>query len=281
MNSSKIWILITGLVLMASAFLLYSTFKSKESEKATFMAKIQELNIQVAQLAQVQAELAQLKKEKAELEAKSQADTANLEAQINEYKKTEMSLRAKVDTLTKEKESMSKYMDNNSIIVGKLQKKIESLEREKKEALEKAREEGAAPAPRFVDPMNGPAETPVPAAIESRVQAHASEMGARLAGEETVDLGRIIIGQSTNQPAQVEHVNLLYGFIVISAGTDDGLRKDSIVNITRNNRLIAKAVIKKVRNNAASAATLPEWTREEIKVGDFISVNTPAPAGLR
>ena len=26
-----------------------------------------------------------------------------------------------------------------------------------------------------------------------------------------------------------------------------------------------------------SAVTLPEWTREEIKVGDLVSVNTPAP----
>ena len=271
MNSSKIWILITGIVLMASGFLIYTTFKSKETEKTGFMAKIQELNGQVAQLAQVQAELAQLKKEKAELEAKSQADVAAVEAQIAEYKKTEMTLRSKIDALSREKESLSKYMDNNSVIVNKLQKKIETLEREKKEAASKPKESDVMPAmPRFTDPM----EEPPP--FDAKPQ-----MGTRLAGDEMVDLGRIILGQATNQPAQVEHVNMLYGFIVISAGTDDGLRKDSIINITRNNRLIAKAVIKKIRNNASSAATLPEWTREEIKVGDFISVNTPAPTAVR
>ena len=103
------------------------------------------------------------------------------------------------------------------------------------------------------------------------------EQGAKLAGEEVVDLGRIILHRSDNQPAAVEHVNTLYGFIVLSAGTRDGLHKDSIVNITRNNRLVAKAVIKKIREEAASAVTLPEWTREEIRVGDLVSVNTPAP----
>ena len=269
MNSSKIWILITGVVLMASCFILYSTIKSKESEKASLTAKIQELNVQLAELGRVQLQLTQLQKEKAELEAKSQADVASLETQISDYKKTEMTLRSKIDSLSKEKEALSKYMNNNNIIVNKLQKKVDALEREKKDALEKAKQTDSAP--RFVDPME---ESPKP---EIK-----SEMGARLADDETVDLGRILIGQSTNQPALVEHVNTLYGFIVISAGTDDGLRKDSIINITRNNRLIAKAVVKKIRNNAASAATMPEWTREEIRVGDIISVNTPAPAaGLR
>jgi predicted nuclease with TOPRIM domain len=267
MNSAKIWILITGIILMASGFVLYSTIKSRDAEKAGLMAKIQELNDRVLELTQVQAELVQLKKEKAELEAESQANVAALESQISEDKKTEMSLRSKIDALTKEKESLSKYMENNSVIVSKLQKKIESLEQDKKEVLERARQ--APETPRFVDPMDEPENSPK------------IELGAKLAGEEVVDLGRIIIRESTNQPAQVEHVNTLYGFIVLSAGTDDGLRKDAIVNITRNSRLIAKAVIKKVRDNTASAATLPEWTREEIKVGDLISVNSPAPTGRR
>ena len=264
MDSAKIWILITGVVLMVSGFVLYSTIKSKNTEKANLMVKIQELNGELAGLSQVQTELTQLKKEKAELEAKSQADAAALEGQINEYKKTEMSLRSKIDTLVREKESFSEHLEENSAVVSKLQKKIESLEQNKKDALEKTKQ--SEEAPHFIDPMKQAPETEVK-----------PELGARLAGEEVVDLGRIIISQPTNRPAQVEHVNTLYGFIVLSAGTDDGLHKDAIVNITRNNRLIAKAVIKKVRDNAASAATLPEWTREEIKVGDFISMNSPAP----
>ncbi len=268
MNSTKIWILVTSLIIMVFGFVLYSTIKSKEAEKASLMVKIQELNGKLTELFQVQTELAQLKKEKAELEAKSQADVAALEAQSNEYKKTELSLHSKIDTLMKEKESLSKYIDNNSVIVAKLQKKIESLELDKKEALEKTKSFYALP--RFVDPMQEVPET------EAKLDA-----GAKLAGEEAVDLGRIIIRQATNRPAQVEHVNMLYGFIVLSAGTDDGLRKDAIVNIMRNNRLIAKAVVKKIRDNTASAATLPEWTREEIKVGDIISVNSPAITARR
>ena len=66
---------------------------------------------------------------------------------------------------------------------------------------------------------------------------------------------------------------------MLSAGSDDGLKKDAIVNITRNNRLVAKAVVKKLRESTASAVTLPEWTREEIQVGDVItSSQLDAPA---
>jgi hypothetical protein len=273
MNNSKIWILITGIVLMVSGFLLYSTIKAKETERGNFMVKIQELQGKIGDLTKLQADLEQAKKERAEVEAKAQEQISALETQISDYKKNESSLRSKIDTLTKEKESLTKYMENNNVIVGKLQKKIESLEKEKSKIAEEAAKKPDTLMPRFVDPMEEQPQQEQ--AAEPKV-----EQGSRLAEEEVVDLGRIILQQATSQPATVEHVNSLYGFIVLSAGTRDGLKKDSIVNITRNNRLIAKAVIKKVREEAASAVTLPEWTREEIRVGDYISVNSPAPNAL-
>ncbi len=271
MSNAKIWILVTGIVVIVSGFLLFSMIRSREAEKASFMVKVQELTSQLAEIERVKAELEQVRKDRAELEAKSQAEIASLEAQISDSKKNESLLKAKIEALLKEKESMTKYMENNSAIVAKLNKKIESLEKERLQALaEKSRAESAATA-RFVDPMNespdGSASQPAPSQ---------RSMGAKLAEEEIVDLGRIIVHASTQEAARVEHVNSLYGFIVLSAGTNDGLRKDSVVNITRNNRLIAKAVVKKAREDASSAVTLPEWTREEIRVGDLVSVNTPA-----
>ena len=272
MNNAKIWILITGIVLMVSGFFLYTTIKSKETERTTFMAKIQELQGRLAEIEKLQSQLEEMKKDRAELEAKAQSDVAALESQIAEHKKNESSFRAKVDALTKEKESLAKYMENNNVIVAKLQKKIQALEDEKKGLLEDTAKRSEM-TPRFIDPMND--------SVPSNEPAPSAEQGSRLANEEVVDLGRIILRQSTQQPASVEHVNSLYGFIVLSAGTLDGLKKDSIVNITRNNRLVAKAVIKKVREEASSAVTLPEWTREEIKVGDLISVNSPSPVPQR
>jgi hypothetical protein len=266
MSSAKIWILITGVVIIVSGFLVYSIGRSKSAEKAVFIAKAQELtgqlNERTAEIDRVKADLDQARKDKADFEAKYQSEIAVLE-------KTAMTYKAKIDALSKEKDSLTKYMENNNAIITKLNKKIETLQKERNEMV-KANSRNAADdaPPRFMDLMN---ETP-----SVSVESEKPLPGTKLVNDEIVDLGRIIVHQATNETARVEHVNTLYGFIVMSAGTNDGLQQDSVVNITRNNRLIAKAVIKKIRDNVASAVTLPEWTREEIKVGDMISVNTPS-----
>ncbi len=271
MNNTKIWVLITGIVVIISGFLLYFMVRDRETEKASFMVKIQELSGQLLEIDKLKAELERAKKERAEIEAKSQKDIAAVESLVAESKKSESLLKAKVDALLKEKESLTTYMTNNTAIVAKLNKKIESLERERDEALSNAKSDSTAPPRvRYVDPM-----TDSPEPVLTATPAPGRPMGAKLAEEEVVDLGRIIVHPSTHEAARVENVNPLYGFIVLSAGTNDGLRKDSVVNITRNNRLIAKAVVKKAREDVSSAVTLPEWTREEIRVGDLISINAP------
>jgi hypothetical protein len=269
MNNVKIWILITGIVVIVSGFLLYSMVRSHETEKAQFMVKIQELSGQLSELDRLKTELEAVQQQRAELEAKTQAEIAALESQLAESKRSESQLKAKLEAMVKEKEGMAQSMENNNAIITKLNKKIEALEKERDLAVKEA-SDGPADVFSYADPLN---ESPSPELPASGTQS----LGAKLAEEEIVDLGRIIVHASTHEAARVEHVNALYGFIVLSAGTNDGLSKDSVVNITRNNRLIAKAVIKKVREDAASAVTLPEWTREEIRVGDLISINAPSP----
>ena len=87
---------------------------------------------------------------------------------------------------------------------------------------------------------------------------------------EPVNLGKIVVQKSTSVAARVEYINMLYGFVVIGAGSNDGLRQDMLVNITHDNRFVARAVVKKLRDNQSSATLLPEWMRGEIKVGDIV-----------
>ena len=271
LNNAKIWILITGIVVIVSGFLLYFMVHDRETEKASFMVKIQELSGRLLEIDKLKAELELAKKEKVELEEKSRKDIAALDSLIAESKKGEALFRSKVDALLKEKESLTKYMTNSTAIVAKLNKKIESLEQERSQALSAMKLDAISPSMPFIDPMTDSSEP-----VLTATPAPKPGMGAKLAEEEIVDLGRIIVHASTHEAARVENVNPLYGFIVLSAGTNDGLRKDSVVNITRNNRLIAKAVVKKAREDVSSAVTLPEWTREEIRVGDLISINAPS-----
>ena len=270
MNTNRIMILVTGVILIVSGFFIYSTLRAKQLERTSFLAKIQDLQSNISALTKTGEALKQTITEKTEQQVKAQGDIAAFETQVGDFRKNEATMKSKIDSLSKEKESLTKYMENNNLIVAKLQKKIELLQQERKQLEETKRTEAAAAtsSPAFVDPMN---EEP-DADTETKAKP-----GARVAQEEIVDLGRIVIRKSTNQPASVEYINSLYGFVVLGAGSGDGLRNNSIVNITRNNRFIAKAVVKKVRNEVASAVTLPEWTREEIKVGDLVSVNNATP----
>ena len=266
MNNSKIWILITGVILMVSGFFIYSTLKSKAEDRVTFLSKIQDLNVKITDLNKAAADLQQTLREKNEQQSRMQSDLAGMENQLGDSRKNETTLRSRIDALAREKESLTKYMENNNAIVAKLQKKIQSLQEERRQ-LEESKNSTpsvSVAAPQVVDSMSDEA---------AKDNDADGPRGSKVAQEDVVDLGRIIIHKPTNQPAAVEYINSLYGFVVLSAGTGDGLRRNSIVNITRNNRFIAKAVVKKTRRDVATAVTLPEWTREEIKVGDLVSVN--------
>ena len=263
MNDNKTWGAITLIIVVVSGFLLFTTFKSKETEKRLRIQKEQELSQTQINLAQVQADLVQIKKERGEAEEKFQANLSSLQTSVEEYKKSAEMTGAKIAAMTKEKEFLVKNMNNNTLLISRLNKKIEKLEDEKINLLEKIKRfELEKPEPLSAD------ETP----------GGKGDVQAKLVPSDIVDLGKIIIHKSSNQAAIVEHVNTLYGFVVISAGEADGLRKDAAVNITRNDRFIAKAIVKKVRQNVSSAVTLPEWTREEIKIGDLVSISDTSAA---
>jgi peptidoglycan hydrolase CwlO-like protein len=265
MNDSRTWGIITLIIVLISGFLLFSTFKSKEGETRLRILKEQELSAKLTELAQTQEDLEQLKKQKTDAEKKFQDQLAAMDASIDTYKKSAQSMADRIDALTKEKEALVKNTDINTVLVGKLNKKIERLEAEKADleaTVKKLRSEGAESK----------------AALESVPEEEKGDVQAKPAVNDVDDLGKIVIHRSSNQAAIVEHVNTLYGFVVLSAGQADGLHKNSIVNISRNNRFIAKAIVQEARENVSSAVTLPEWTREEIKIGDLISVNNISPA---
>lgn len=270
MNDSRTWGVITLAILLISGYLLFSTSQSKDHEKHLRIQKEQELSAKMTELGQVETDLAKLKKDKTEAEDKYKASLAALQATADEFKKNAEGLLIKMaaltkekETLAKEKETMIKNIDDNMTLIAKLNKKVQKLEKEKSEmlvTLEQAKSEKAS----------------VPAVDEN--PENQGETQAKPLRGDIVDLGNIIVHKSSHQPATVEHVNVLYGFVIISAGESDEIHKNSIINISRNNRFIAKAVVEEARENISSAVTLPEWTREEIKIGDLVSISDPKAA---
>ena len=86
-----------------------------------------------------------------------------------------------------------------------------------------------------------------------------------------VELGKIVVQKSSGKAARVEHIDAVYGFVVVDAGSQDGLKKDMVLNIIRNSQSVGRAVVQKVQSHVSAAVILPEWTKEEIRVGDFVS----------
>ena len=61
-----------------------------------------------------------------------------------------------------------------------------------------------------------------------------------------------------------------YGFITLNIGKRDGLRKNTLVAVMREGRLVAKAKVRQLRD-AFSAATVIS-SRGEIRPGDKIAL---------
>ncbi len=261
MPDRKTWLAILGIVVLISGLLIFLVFRGQQTERNLRIQKEQALIAKTAELTQVQAQLADLKKQKEDLENKLEDALALQEFAQEEHDRLTANLNQKIASLAKEKESLTQYVGENTQNVKKLSEKIDRLERDKKQLMQTIQEmkdqKAAAAARRNFDVEEEPEDTDV--------QQKTSQ-------PDVVDLGQIIVRKSTQQAAQVENVNALWGFIVISAGSDDGLKTDSLVNISRNDRFIAKAIVKKVRPNISTAVTLPEWTREEIKPGDLVSL---------
>jgi len=60
-------------------------------------------------------------------------------------------------------------------------------------------------------------------------------------------------------------------FIVVSAGTDDGLRVGHMLDIFRGDRFIGKAVISNPEYNIAAARILPEFLQAVVLEGDIVT----------
>ncbi len=59
--------------------------------------------------------------------------------------------------------------------------------------------------------------------------------------------------------------------IVLSLGTDDGLRVGHVVDIFRGDRFVAKAVLSNPEYNMSAARVMPEYRQALVKEGDVVS----------
>lgn len=246
-------VLIAGLV-------VFSLFKSVTTEKSLRQQKEKELASKIELLTQKDLELADLVKQRAEVDTKLKALQANLESVVKQYDDKISTLNSNLDSMVKDNESLTKERDLSLKKITELSSRIQELEADKYDLVTKVKtlQAGAAVA----------ASPASPQAVSDSAAASAKESQSEA---EAVPLGKIVVQRKTGRPAEVQQVDAVYGFVIVNAGTEEGLKKDTILNIARNNRLVAKAVVEKSRENVAAAVILPEWSQGEVRVGDTVT----------
>ena len=241
-------------VVLGGLFFLYF------SERGGRIQKEHELKSKIMELDAVQRAIDALTKKKAEIEATLNAKISSLESSLKESEAGSKVLSERVDVLEKEKTAMAEDNLEKSKTIEDLNKKITDLETGKAELFNKVMELEAE--------MQSQEKPDEKKKIENTPYGVRPMVSPKM---DAVNLGKIIVQKSSGRAAQVSQVNPVYNFIIINVGERDGLEEGTVVNIVRDETLIGKAVIQKTRSNIAAAILLPEWTKDPIEPGDFVT----------
>ncbi len=249
--------------LISALFLLliFFLYNSKEHERKARMQKETELSQKMSELLEKETELTDLKKQKEGTEQRLNNTLSGLETTLKKADESAKILSEKIQALTEEKEALKKELEAKASQIDELSDKITALERDKSDLLNNLKK------------LQAEKEAPLSEKIQKKQEKKSPDgPGAKILHSlDTIKLGKIVVQKSSGRPTEVTYVDKLYGFIVISAGTRDGLGKDSVVNIIRDNQLIGKAVVQKANKNLAAAILLSEWTQQDIQPGDLIT----------
>ena len=86
-----------------------------------------------------------------------------------------------------------------------------------------------------------------------------------------VQLERIVVsdGEAASLKGRVLSVHKNWNFVVIDLGWNT-VRIGDVVSIFRNNELLAKARVDRVREGASAATLLPGWERSDVQINDLV-----------
>lgn len=247
-------LLITGL----SFFLLFS---SRESERRLRLQKEAELSRKTVELGEKKTQIDTLIKQKGDLEEQFTARVAALESTSREHEASSRALSERMEAVLRENEALKRESAEKDRRITDLTRRVQALEKDKAALLEQISKGAEA---KSKSGASGQDDSVTPSSGLVFDYADPESLSS-------VKLGKIIVQKTSGRAARVEYVDKLYGFIVVNAGSKDGLKNESVINIVRGNKLIGKAVVQKVRPDVCAAVVISEWTKEEIKIGDLIS----------
>jgi myosin heavy subunit len=249
-----------AVVLGLAAFYFYNSQSTEHRQsvqkEAELTQKLSEKEAELTQkLSEKDAAIAKLTQQKTDLENQWNTKLADMEAALKAQEQNNQALSDEAGRLKKEKEALETENADIQKNISQLNKKIRAFQADKLDLLN------------AIKKLQNDTEKP-PSAGKSSPESSSSFNPAI----DSINLGKIVVKASTGVPAHVEQVDKVYGFIVVTAGAQEGLSKNSVINIVRKNEFIAKALVQEARKDVSGAIVLPEWTKKEIKVGDLVSL---------
>jgi len=87
-----------------------------------------------------------------------------------------------------------------------------------------------------------------------------------------VQLGKIVVRVAKPTEGSVVEVSRKYNFSVVDLGEQDGVKSGDLLEIYRNNKLIAKALIENIYDDLSSVIVFDQWRDVDILVGDTVKL---------
>jgi len=101
-----------------------------------------------------------------------------------------------------------------------------------------------------------------------------AERAAAAAGGDTIELSPITVELAPEKPklnARVIDVNREYNFLVMSAGRNQGVKKDDALYVLRGRTMLGRVVVEKVGANVSVGKPLYKSLKDAVEKGDRVS----------
>ena len=100
------------------------------------------------------------------------------------------------------------------------------------------------------------------------------ELKSHIQSTKGVELSKIVVKVVKPAEGTIVEISKEYNFAVVDIGTESGVKKGDYLEIYRNNRLIAKALIENAYDDMSSIVVFNQWRHVDLAVGDSVKLQT-------
>jgi septal ring factor EnvC (AmiA/AmiB activator) len=253
MNKQKQIIILLLLVIALAGGLAILFYSGYQKEGAMIRALEEEIDMVANEKVEIFKEIEESNQKREELNA-----------QLKGYSEKIQNYQADIPVLKSEKESVLQEIADLEIVSSKLDSQREEIIRREQnlqrslENVEKTYEELLQRIEFVRDEKSE---------LEEELKSH-------IQSTKGVELSKIVVKVVKPAEGTIVEVSKEYNFAVVDIGTDSGVKKGDYLEIYRNNRLIAKALIENVYDDMSSIVVFNQWRHIDLAIGDSVKLQT-------